>query len=668
MKIKKIMFAISLFMFFLIFPTKISAVNISYCSYDENLSLILPVSIGVDIEVIDLHDPFSEVDKQYYNIELLVHDEQTCKEGLSIPYIDHKNYLPIYTYYYKYNTEYNYILPIKEGVFSKKDITPPNISSFSPTIIADVDSYLELDLITTHINVFDETDGTLIPEITYDGYSDNFDKIGEYSIIFKACDISNNCSSLLQKIKVIDTTPPVIVGPSQFYSYISNPLTIQEIINNLNAFDNHDGNISNHIYVCETNYQINEPKTYFTNFCIEDSSNNKISSPFKVKIDLIDDVSPTIEGPTLFNSYLSAPLLTKNILSNIIVSDNTDLKASNNLYVIDDAYTKNSKSIGSYKLILGAYDCYGNESLPYIITINVIDDVSPIIEGETLYESYLSSPITIMEIKGSLIVIDNHDGNLFNKLEIYEDTYSNNKDILGIHYIAFVVTDSSNNTSPIHIVQIIVYDDIPPTIEGKNFYNVLNTEKLDVASIKLSLSAKDNIDGDISNLIVLNEDTYSENNFMQGIYFLTFYVIDQSGNISDFFKIKIQVSEDLSFLESINNSTIYLATSTLKNDNEILDILGINVNDYSNISTIENTYSTNYSKQGDYYITFQIQDTAYTKQIIKTNIKTYVNNESNNDTKRSNETQKKETIFSKLVSFIKSLFNNIFIFFRNLFS
>ena len=78
----------------------------------------------------------------------------------------------------------------------------------------------------------------------------------------------------------------------------------------------------------------------------------------------------------------------------------------------------------------------------------------------------------------------------------------------------------------------------------------------------------------------------------------------------------------------------------------------INVNDYSNISTIENTYSSNYHNQGDYYITFQIQNTTHTKEIIKINIKTYIDNVVNKNKQNIKATQKKETIFSKLVSFI----------------
>jgi hypothetical protein len=157
-----------------------------------------------------------------------------------------------------------------------------------------------------------------------------------YTIIFQACDNSNNCSNYTQKIKTSDITPPIIKGESNFVSYMSNPLTTQEIISKLKATDNHDGDITSKIYVCESNYQTNIAKVYYINVCVKDFSENKIKEPYKLTITLIDDIPPTIEGATNFTSYLSSPISLKYILSNILVTDNNDKNAHKNLYTILD--------------------------------------------------------------------------------------------------------------------------------------------------------------------------------------------------------------------------------------------------------------------------------------------------------------------------------------------
>ena len=566
MSIKKMLFFTFSLFFVLLFPSKISAISeIYYCNYENDLSLVLPVTIGADIKTRNLNYSFSAVTES--NVELFVYDENSCNSYLNIiPSSNAQGIVVTADFYYKYNNEKKYVDYIGGGTLSIKDIVAPTIISYFELYGTNTERLVELDKISSFIVASDEIDGNIIPEIIYDNYSENYNKIGEYSIIFKACDKSNNCSTFNQKIKVNDNIAPSINGPEYLKTNISNPLTLQEITNQLVALDNHDGDISSQIYIVENNYNNNKVGKYYCIFSIKDSSNNTIKVPFKVTIEVIDDIAPTIEGPTLFISKLSNILSTKTILSNMIVTDNHDSSAYKNLYIIDDTYSTNQKNVGEYTLVIGAYDEFGNESLPYIITIKVIDDILPTIQGERFYESYLSNPIDLFSIKSSLIAMDNFDGNIFNKLEITNDTYSNNKDNIGVYQISFIVIDSSGNISSPHIVEIVVYDDILPLISGINFYNTLDSNKLDIYSIQLSLTATDNIDGDISNNIILDKDTYSDNYQTIGTYFLSFYVTDKSGNISMPFKVKINVNENLSYLQLINNSYIYISTDYLKTE------------------------------------------------------------------------------------------------------
>ena len=665
---KKLMiFIFSLFTSFMI-SSKIGAIDISYCTYGTSLDLMLPVTIGVDIEAIDLFFPFSELHKLHDNKEYLVYDKYSCETGFQTPYIDEDKYLVAYNYYYKYNGKTFTTFPLNKGVYSNIDVTAPNINSFIDEISVSVSKYLSLDDISKYVNAQDDKDGNIIPEITYDNYSENYNKLGSYSIIFKACDYSNNCSSYQMKINVIDDISPTITGETNFNSYLSSPLSIYDIKSKLKAIDNYDGDISSDIYIKSHNYNKSSPGSYNIFFNVLDKSNNKIANDFKVTINVIDDIAPTIEGPDSYISRLSSIIDSTTIISNLIIEDNIDLNAYKNVYIIDDNYSKNKFKLGTYTLIVGCYDNNGNESSPYHIKINVIDDIAPTIEGETLFNSYISSPLSTTQIIANLIVMDNYDGNIINNLEIYNDTYSNNKTTIGIFEISFIVRDSSSNYSQPHIVQIIVYDDIIPIIEGTNFYRTLTNQKIDSLSLLLSLSASDNIDGDITDKIVLDTDTYTENYNKPGTYFLSFYVIDKSQNMSNIFKIKISVEEEVSFLQLINNSHIYTDINHQKSDQEILNILDVDSSQFLEIKSIENTYYNNYNIPGDYNIKYQFTNFDNTYEYININITTYNLLESpKKETLESKKEQKKETIFSKIISFFKSIFFSVASWFKNLF-
>lgn len=667
MSLKKYFYLIFAFLFLIMFPSKVDAINLNYCNYSEDVNLVLPVTIGAKISAIDRFYPFDSTKNLYYETTLFVHDEATCNSAISLPNINENDYFITYEYYYLYNDTITYVNYLGDGEFQYKDLTPPTINSITNKIHTNVEKYTELDDISIYITAFDETDGNIIPEIVYDNYSNNYDKIGEYTIVFEACDYSNNCSKYNQKILVEDITPPTIEGINYIKSYMSNPLKLEMISTMIKAFDSYDGDLSSSILIDSFEYNISIPGMYYAYYTVSDLSGNKIITPFKVDIEVIDDIAPIIEGPTQFTSKLSNMISVNNILLNIIVSDNSDEMAYKNLYIIDDSYTVSQYKIGDYKLIIGAYDKYGNESSPYIITITVVDDVAPTIDGKNEFESYLSSPISLFTIKSNLIVQDNHDENLFDKLEILDDNYSNNKDKIGIYNVSFIVKDISGNISNMFIVKITNIDNIIPTIEGTNYYKTLTTEKIDTLSIKLSLSAMDNIDGDLSSEIVLNDDSYSDNFSIPGTYFLTFYVSDSSNNISNLFKVKILVNENLDFLDYINNSFIYFDTLNYKTDSQIIELLGLNTLEYNSISTLENTYANNYNTVGEYIISFQIENTDYTKELIKINIITYTEETTQKNTSTSYKKEKKETIFQKIISFIKNIFNKILSFFKNLF-
>ena len=671
MKYKNILLFFLTLVASLLFSNKIEAANISYCSYND-IKLTLPVYIKVEINGVDSTYPFDTQKNYHYSDSLFVYNSSTCNASLTLPYIENKNgmniirngyssYYVSLNYYYSYNDVwYKSEVPLMHGVFTNIDTTKPTISSTTPNIVVSMETLLSLDTVHNYITAHDDSDGNLEVEMIYDNYTENYNQPGTYHIIYKACDYSNNCNSYSQKITVIDNIRPVISGKTSITSYMSNPLTLFQIANSLTAMDNLDGDISSSIYPIDSYYNINNPGTYYILFDVKDSSNNNLLTPFKVTINYLDDIAPSVEGPTVFNSYLSSILETKFILDNLIVSDNIDNNIKDNLYIFSDNYSINKTKVGTYKIIVSCYDNSGNNSTPYILEINVIDDIKPVIEGNKIYTTYLSNPITINELKNKLISIDNHDGNITHKINIHENNYSSNTDKIGVYYISFIVNDDSNNISDIFKIEITLIDDVLPTIDGVNYYNVLTSEKISITSITNSLNAIDNVDGDISYNLVLNENDYSDNYIIPGTYYLSYYVCDKSGNISLPFKIKIDVKESLTYIKSINHSLLYFDNTHLISDDEILKILNIKKDDYLNISTITNNYKTNYTTPGDYKITYQIENPDYTKEYL--NIKIHIYSSKENTTSENNKTKKKETLLFYIVSFFKNFFMSLPIF------
>ena len=666
MKLKYIFLSLFVTLISLFFSFKVGAANIDYCSYGS-LKLTLPVTITVDISGFNSTYPFDINKNYYYTDSLYVYDRDTCNDSVKIPTFSGNNgmyiledgfdvYYVTMTFYYSYNDiYYQSDYKLTNGIYSVLDTTPPSISSSALEFTLSMDEQKPLDYFSITVFAYDSNDSNIIPEIVEDYYSENYNIPGTYSIIYKACDKSKNCSKLIQTIHVIDMTPPSIHGITSIDSYMSNPITLFQIGSMLIAQDNYDGDISSSIYTDDSYYNINYPGTYYVTFKVKDSSKNEILTPYKVVINYFDDIIPTIEGPTHFKSYMSNFLQTQAIMSSLIAHDNIDDNINNNLYIVNDEYTPNKLHIGKYIFVVACYDNSGNESLPYVIYIEVIDNVSPIIQGEKIYKSYMSNSFKINDIKNKLFAIDNHDGNITNKIDIEYENYSENSNKLGEYTILFIVKDSSNNEG-LFEVSITTIDDVLPIIYGESYYITLTNEKLSLFSILNSLTATDNVDDDISHFIELDTDSYSENYNIPGTYYLTYYVVDKSGNISIPFKVKIIVNENLTFIKSINESMVYLSTSYLVADNDILKILHVDPLQYNSIEIIENSYSSNYKNVGEFEIIFQITNTDFTKEYLNINIVTYDSKEK--ETKQEKEQQKKkETILSYIISFFINLFS-----------
>lgn len=287
-----------------------------------------------------------------------------------------------------------------------------------------------------------------------------------------------------------------------------------------------DSNIdfSEDIYILEDYYStykntLGEKHIFFE---VSDAYGN-ISKPFKVTINLIDDIPPTIFGLNNFTSYLSHPYSLSYIKQQLTALDNYDNDITHLLEIIEDTYTSNINNKGTYYLTLQATDSSNNKSEPFKVKIENIDDVNPIIKGKSELEYELKNkPLIEQIILDNYTILDNIDQNI--KIEIANDTYSNSL-TTGTYYIELTCTDSSNNKCIPFQAKINIVETI---INTKTAFLYLPTTSL------YSLEQIKNLIN-LPNEYTLVQDDYTPNYLNEGDYIIKYKIND-----STFIEISIQ--------------------------------------------------------------------------------------------------------------------------------
>lgn len=147
------------------------------------------------------------------------------------------------------------------------------------------------------------------------------------------------------------------------------------------------------------------------------------------------------------------------------------------------------------------------------------------------FRTNIDNPVATSVIKNALKAVDYIDGNLTEKIEIIEDTYSGNIDKIGTYYLTFGVGDAAGNWSEFRIY-IEIFDDTPPEIIGNNYLVTGPNECLSLEEIMGVLEFRDNYDSEIEVLVL--EDEYTPNYDKLGNYKITLLARDTSGNETAF--------------------------------------------------------------------------------------------------------------------------------------
>ncbi len=263
-----------------------------------------------------------------------------------------------------------------------------------------------------------------------------------------------------------DTLSPVINGETNYITNVDNPVSEATIRSGLSAFDNVDGYLdSSHFVLVSDGYTANNDTlgTYIIKYKVSDSSGN--TAQVNVNVTVADVTKPTITGTNTYQVVYNQTLSLDTIISNLTVTDNYDTGLTPVL--VSNNYTSNKSTKGAWVIAYKATDTSGNESNLFNVTVNVIDNIKPVISGTNAYSTGTKQKLSETNIRNAITAVDEYDGNL--PLQLVSDNYTENYNQLGDHTITYKATDSSNNTMEF-VVTVTVTDDIAPEVFTNRYF------------------------------------------------------------------------------------------------------------------------------------------------------------------------------------------------------
>ncbi len=367
----------------------------------------------------------------YFNIDLLTNSEEIFNKSIEkflVPDLVNTSGFTITTTYISF------------------DDLPPVIANdtINSAIIAYVNEKFDVNEIKKKITAYDENDGIIEIKIQEDNYSINYNKLGTYAIIFSATDNSGNTSTLTINIKIIDNIAPTIKGQKNLNSYMSNPLTIEQIKETLTITDNYDTNLKT-LTLKEDNYSSNKQKegNFTISFFATDNSNNK-SDVYTITIKTTDDIAPTIKGSSSYTIDIKNQLDISIITNQLTITDNIDTNPT--LEIASNTYTSNYFKVGIYQISFISKDKNNNETPPFIVNIVTKDNDKPLFYVSQKFIGVDSSnEIKIEDLINLITEINNINNDEIKNIKILENNYNKNYNIEGTHSVKLECEKNDNS-------------------------------------------------------------------------------------------------------------------------------------------------------------------------------------------------------------------------------
>lgn len=470
--------------------------------------------------------------------------------------------------YYSYYGIENFQL--EEGLLSTsyEEYIAPFIDSTTPEfsgVGAYITSYQSNEnissIISNHVLAIDDIDGNISDQIIIvsDEYTANEQIIGDYDVHLSVTDSSGNEALFILTIMVKDEIAPIVTGPSSVIVNVENYSTADLVIlDNFYIYDDYDNLYSITKVVDEYNFNIGVLGDYLVIFDVFDQSLNSTRTSFTITV--VDTTPPVMVGENIYNSYLSDPLYLNTILGSIGFTDNYDNLDLVEPTVINDNFSSNELIPGTYIIEIQVEDNSSNVLLE-TLTVNVIDDISPIINGPISYSESYTTDLLVTDFIDMLNVSDNIDVLTINDIYIISDTYSTRTSVTGDYMIVFGIMDSNNNETT-HTLTINLFDDVAPVIYVDNYIVTVNLNSTfsENDALRLLLNSNELAVGNYTIIRLIDEYTGNEKNPGSYIYKLSFK--DDDGNVLEKeFLVKVKDDNSISFQKNLLTRNIAIYSS-----------------------------------------------------------------------------------------------------------
>lgn len=327
---------------------------------------------------------------------------------------------------------------------------------------------------------------------------------------------------------------------------------------------------------------------------------------------LASDLQPAISGESTYISNVDSPRTEAQIRSTIKAIDDVDGNISHLIQLVEDNYTANNRTLGTYTIKYRVQDSAGNVT-NFTASVLVVDATKPIITGiSTFNVSYTTSYNIQTFITQKLSVTDNYDTGL--TIGVESNDYTPNYNRIGSYNVVFNAIDASTNKG-LHTVVFNVIDDVAPTWSGSTTITKNATEILTVNDIKALVTATDYIDGVVPHTV--KTDGYSGNAHKVGTYKIVFQASDSSGNTSTK-EVTITVKDNIPPVFFVDNYWININNNTVLTQQQIIDLLintgQITVNATTQVMFTMNQYEHNETIPGVYAMSVLTRSTSGEEQ------------------------------------------------------
>lgn len=371
------------------------------------------------------------------------------------------------------------------------------------------------------LHVSDNNDNLTTDDVIITDYV-SYDTLGTYDVIYTLKDSSDNQTTIILKVNIVDSIPPNIESINLFEINVNTlfiPLDEYFLIT-----DNYSANnkISKNI---KATYDLTKTGVYQVTIEVSDENNNKNSLISFLYV--VDKIAPIIT----YDSNIEVSSIDE--LSNyILIDDNYD---SNPLYTLNTSNVILYQT-GTFPITITAVDSSNNETVLHTF-VTIVDKIPPIIKSQRTYItiSYLDNDDKLDELYKSLYLTITDDYTPVNEIKI---SYINNIiwNQVGTYEIIITAFDNSNNYS-VYKVSVIVEDKIPPLLLDNDEIITFN-KPFFIKEIKKHLNVYDYS----KNIKVLIED---ENTLINksGLYYLNINISDEYGN-NEIYQIQIKLLKE----------------------------------------------------------------------------------------------------------------------------